>query len=1445
MQTMKAKIRRMLAWVLSVAMILPSFPVTAYAAQDEVESTGSVTMQVNEQESNETVVATGSVISLKTLTLDQESNGTLKATGTTGAAITFEWVTSGSGISETAVSQEIKVQVATGNAVYVLNNNGELTDTKLEDVDLTETKATIKNDAEEGSAQLLVTVKDGDASSVIKSAVYTVKPVIKSIRAKVKEGVQPVATGGAVKDYITVTAVYSDNSEKEVSAEEYTVDPETVAEGKTEYTVALKADSSITTTVELTGETAIPVITAIKAEVKAEVTQPVATGGAVSDYITVTAVYSDKNEKEVSADEYTVDPETVQERENTYTVALTADPSIKTAVKLTGETANPDAVITAIKAEVKAGVEQPVATGGAVSDCITVTADYDDGSNGTVDAKDYTVNPETVEEGKVEYTVTLKADTKLTAKVTLEGKTAEQTDPDPDPDKVVLTKIAAVYTSKEEVAVGEAVDKKNIKVTASYSDESEKEVTDFTISPEVVTKVGANEIKVSYTEGKVTADAVVIVTGFKPAEVPDENFGDALRGLSVKNVTTNAGGKITDTIGYVDGDPSKGAEKVELELLVTAEDQKDIEYKFFANDRELKAATGAAVASNKDWKVTATVEAGNSLKAGNNTIIVAATKNGETIKEAVNIAVYEEIGLGIKNPLSADGKILVKEGTGAVKLLPVSDNYKKGYKTTAEVVSGDGASNKNGAVSISVKNVKAGTEVSVNLTATLYDTSKKGSTVKLVEQTIPVTILVQAKAEFLTIKSVAIVDETAAGLVDDKAKYNAAVKAFKKALTELSLEEGKNTIQLAAVVNPASGASVYAPVWASSNEKIATVDEKGLLTLHRTGGKVTISCTVGPKTAKLSFATTEDKNTGLSGIKVNMASKTSGNLDLYSQNFIGDIVKCIDLNYGKNKTVKCISGAAVADLEFTTSNAEVASVSGAVITANKVGSAKISVYAKESAKKVGTFNVKVVLPQYAVVNGTITQKDRTGINTFGAFRAYEVRGTLRAYVELEKENLPAGKKWSFKLEDLVGYYNTAEENPVLLNKSYALNLSKIKENTVTTYKLKLPNKQEMFLDVKVNAPETVTFEEMDGVLYAGTSGSAIAYFNVASGMTVKGVSGAAIAKGNKFDLNAEFAGQYNDSVAVYVSAKNIEKPGNYTAEFNFAYTDGTTATATAKLKVVALPAAAKFEGVFQTYKNPSTYGYLTATNISEPAEVTFKVNAEKGYNFYVYEDFDVLGKKLPVGFVLFEDGTLDYVGVCEKSGPDTYKKTRALTQEEINSFANRKVIFEKVSYFINGKEAEKPVNITVKFASMPVVKLADKSVNLTMPVNGKSTSTTLTVTSNTRLFEDGMRYIPALLDGTDESAKVVKGTQLEPAGYSYNAKKKIYEYYFDFAVTDKFEEGSLVKGKRTLPAKQYSIMIQDKENQYFVDGNGKLYNKAFYFTMPKITITYEPGHEKN
>lgn len=1442
MQTMKAKIRRMLAWVLSVAMILPSFPVTAYAAQDEVESKGSVTMQVNEQESDETVVATGSVISLKKLTLDVASNGTLKATGTTGAAITFEWVTSGSGISETAVSQEINVQVATGNAVYVLNNDGKLTDTKLADVDLTETKATIKNDAEEGSAQLLVTVKDGNVSSVIKSAVYTVKPVIKSIRAEVKAGVQPVATGGAVKDYITVMAVYSDSSEKEVSADGYTVDPETVKEGKTEYTVALTADPSITTTVELTGETAIPVITAIKAEVKAEVTQPVATGGAVSDYITVTAVYSDKNEKEVSADEYTVDPETVQERENTYTVALTADPSIKTAVKLTGETANPDAVITAIKAEVKAGVEQPVATGGAVSDCITVTADYDDGSNGTVDAKDYTVNPETVEEGKVEYTVTLKADTKLTAKVTLEGKTAEQTDPDPDPDKVVLTKIAAVYTSKEEVAVGEAVDKKNIKVTASYSDESEKEVTDFTISPEVVTKVGANEIKVSYTEGEVTADAVVIVTGFKPAEVPDENFGDALRGLSVKNVTTNAGGKITDTIGYVDGDPSKGAEKVELELLVTAEDQKDIEYKFFANDRELKAATGAAVASNKDWKVTATVEAGNSLKAGNNTIIVAATKNGETIKEAVNIAVYEEIGLGIKNPLSADGKILVKEGTGTVKLLPVSDNYKKGYKTTAEVVSGDGASNKNGAVSISVKNVKAGTEVTVNLTATLYDTSKKGSTVKLVEQTIPVTILVQAKAEFLTIKSVAIVDETAAGLVDDKAKYNAAVKAFKKALTELSLEEGKNTIQLAAVVNPASGASVYAPVWASSNEKIATVDEKGLLTLHRTGGKVTISCTVGPKTAKLSFATTEDKDTGLSGIKVNMASKTSGNLDLYSQNFIGDIVKCIDLTYGKNKTVKCISGAAVADLEFTTSNAEVASVSGAVITANKVGSAKISVYAKESAKKVGTFNVKVVLPQYAVVNGTITQKDRTGIKTYGTFRAYEDGAALWAYVELEKENLPAGKKWSFKLEDLVGYYNTAEENPVLLNKSYALNLSKIKENTVTTYKLKLPNKQEMFLDVKVNAPETVTFEEMDGVLYAGTSGSAIAYFNVASGMTVKGVSGAAIAKGNKLDLNAEFAGQYNDSVAVLVSAKNIEKPGNYTAEFNFAYTDGTTATATAKLKVVALPAAAKFEGVLQTYKNPSIYGYLTATNISKPAEVTFEVG-RFGYSIYGIKDFDVLGQKLHVGFVLYEDGALDYAGVLNA---DATAVVRELTQEEINSLANKKLVFTEVDYFINGEKAAKPVNITVKFASMPVVKLADKSVNLTMPVNGKSTSTTLTVTSNTRLFEDGMRYIPALLDGTDESAKLVKGTQLEPAGYSYNAKKKIYEYYFDFAVTDEFEEGALVKGKRTLPAKQYSIMLQDKGNQFIVDNNGEIiYDKAFYFTMPKITITYEPGHEKN
>lgn len=1351
MQTMKAKIRRVLAWVLSVAMILPSFPMTAFAAEEQVDekATGSVVMQVNDSEQSDTEVATGSVIKLKSLNLEVDNNGKLKATGTTGASISFSWKVSGNAIKVESGSA-IKVQVATENAIYLVGQDDKLTSDLLSKKSFEDVKATVDKDAEAGSAQLVVTVQDGDKSATITSDTYTVKPVIKSIKAAVKADVaQPVATGTAVSDYITVTAIYSNNSEKEVAIADYTVDPAKVVEGTKTYTVTLKADTKISTTVDLKGKTPEPGV---------------------------------------------------------------------------------EAKIESIEAVIKDSVEQPIATGTAVSDCIIVTATYSDKVKTEVAATDYTVEPKEVVEGTKTYTVTLKADAKISTTVDLEGKTAE-----PLPEEVALTEIKAEYKG-EEVAVGEEIDKEDIAVTAVYSNKETKKVTDFTISPERVTKAGENEIKVSYEEKNVTKTATVIVVGFEKAEVPDEVFGNELKGLSVKNVTENAGGKITDVIGYKDGDVKNGATDVKLELLVAgvnAEDQKDITYKFFANDRELTVtATGAAVASGENLKVPFTVS-GKNLKAGNNTITVSASKGGETVNGAANIEVYEPIGLSIKNPLSEAGKILVKEKTGSVKLLPLSANYKKGYKVTAEVISGAGAENKNGSVSINVKKVAAGTEVKVELTATLYDTSKKGVTTKLVEETVPVTILVQSAADFLTIKSVAIVDEKAAAVVDKKAEYNKAVKDFKKALTELTLEEGKNTIQLVALTNPASGASVYAPVWASSNEKIATVDESGKLTLHRTGGKVTISCTVGPKTAKLSFATAEDKAKAVSAIKVNMASKTSGNLDLYSQNYIEDIVRCIDFTYGtgKDKKVKCISGSAIEGLEFTSSNSEVASVEGALIKANKVGSAKISVYAPDSAKKVGTFNVKVVVPQYATVNGTISQTVKKASTAYGAFRAYQdYNGVLKAYVELDETKLPENKKWSFKLENLVGYYTTADENPELLNKSYTLNLSKIKENTETAYKVKLPNKQEMILNVRVNSLKTVSFAEMDGVLYAGTSGTAIAYFDIANDVTVTGVSAAAVVKKANVEVKTPEFGSEQGYVAVKVSPETLEKPGTYTTTFTFTYEDGTQGTAVVKLKVVALPTSAKFNGVIQTYKNPSTYGYLEATNISEPAVVTF----DKAV--YAIKDFEVLGQKLYVGFILYEDGAIDYVGVVSESADGKLGKVKDLTQKEINSLANKKLVFTEVEYYINGVKAAKPVNITATFAPLPVVKLVGNSINMTMPINSNRASAVITITSSQSLASGGINYLPGLLNGNDASAKLIEGTDMEIVNGSYNAKKKVYEYEVILSVTRDLKEGAVKNDKRTLDARKYSVMLQDKANQAEI-------NEAWYLVTPKITITYEKGHE--
>ena len=91
-----------------------------------------------------------------------------------------------------------------------------------------------------------------------------------------------------------------------------------------------------------------------------------------------------------------------------------------------------------------------------------------------------------------------------------------------DEDKKKVESITAEYLG-EDVAIGAAIKKENILVTATYSDKSTEVVTEFTIAPETVNAAGKNVIVVKY-KGK---SATITVNGVETTPTPTGSAGTA------------------------------------------------------------------------------------------------------------------------------------------------------------------------------------------------------------------------------------------------------------------------------------------------------------------------------------------------------------------------------------------------------------------------------------------------------------------------------------------------------------------------------------------------------------------------------------------------------------------------------------------------------------------------------------------------------------------------------------------------------------------------------------------------------------------------------------------------------------------------------------------------------------------------------------------------------
>jgi glucan-binding YG repeat protein len=135
---------------------------------------------------------------------------------------------------------------------------------------------------------------------------------------------------------------------------------------------------------------------------------------------------------------------------------------------------------------------------------LAVTANYSDGSQQELAAGSYTVegfDSETPGQKTVTVSYT-EGDVTKTAEFTVTVKEKE------DPDKT-LTGITVTPPEKTQYEIGEPFDSTGLKVMAQYSDSTEAEVTDYTVSEVDTCKAGEQKVTVTYKEQ--TAEFTILV----------------------------------------------------------------------------------------------------------------------------------------------------------------------------------------------------------------------------------------------------------------------------------------------------------------------------------------------------------------------------------------------------------------------------------------------------------------------------------------------------------------------------------------------------------------------------------------------------------------------------------------------------------------------------------------------------------------------------------------------------------------------------------------------------------------------------------------------------------------------------------------------------------------------------------------------------------------------
>ena len=324
-----------------------------------------------------------------------------------------------------------------------------------------------------------------------------------------------------------VTATYNDGTEKEVTG--YTVtDGNNLAVGKNSVTISY-TENGVTKTVTQAIKVVDKEFRRIEITIPPTKTEYIEGQNFSNEGMRVTVIYEAKNETEIARDlffyEYTVtNGENLKIGQTSVTISYTDDEITKTVtqpITVKQKSLSSVKITTAPSKTAYIEGQNFDPTG------MKVTATYDNGT--TKEVTGYTVtdgNNLTVGKASVTISYTENGVTKtVTQAITVKQKTLSS---------IRIT----TAPSKTTYMQGQNFDTTGMKVTATYDNGTEKEVTGYTLTDGNNLALGKTSVTISYTENGVTKTVTQAITVTQKLEISYEGYSE-IENKYITNISPN------------------------------------------------------------------------------------------------------------------------------------------------------------------------------------------------------------------------------------------------------------------------------------------------------------------------------------------------------------------------------------------------------------------------------------------------------------------------------------------------------------------------------------------------------------------------------------------------------------------------------------------------------------------------------------------------------------------------------------------------------------------------------------------------------------------------------------------------------------------------------------------------------------------------------------------